>query len=54
MEKLVRDINKSVPPGKLPPYKDFTHRENSDYLAVLKYPDEKGWKNLYTLGFPNL
>jgi len=54
MEKLVNDILESVPPGTLPPYKEFTHRDSPEYQAVLKYPDEPGWKNLYTLGFPTL
>lgn len=54
MERLVNDINKSVPPGTLPPKEDFTQRDSADFNAVLKNPEEEGWKNLYTLGFPTL
>ena len=54
MESLVNDIIESVPPGTVPPYQEFTHRDNADYQAVLKNPEEPGWKNLYTLGFPTL
>ncbi len=54
MERLVNDIVESVPPGTLPPAEEFTHRDNSEFQAVLKNPDEPGWKNLYTLGFPTL
>lgn len=54
MERLVKDINESVPPGTLPPHEDFSHREDPNYLGVLKNPDEEGWKHLYTLGFPTL
>ena len=51
MKKLVKDINKSVPPGTLPAHTDFTHKDSPEYKAVLKNPDEPGWKNLYTLGW---
>jgi creatinine amidohydrolase len=54
MEKLVSDILAAFPPGKLPPAEEFSHKGGPEYEAVLKYPEEPGWKNLYTLGFPTL
>lgn len=53
LESLVRDILKAFPPGKLPPVKEFTHKSGPDFEAVLQEPGTPGWKNLYTLGWPD-
>jgi 3-dehydro-scyllo-inosose hydrolase len=52
LEKLVNDIMKAFPPGKLPPVEEFTQKDNEEFRAVLKEPGIKGWKNLYVLGWP--
>jgi len=52
MEKLVNDILDAFPPGKLPPVDEFTQKDSQEFKSVLKMPGEKGWKNLYTLGWP--
>ena len=53
LESLVNDIMKAFPPGKLPPVDEFTHRSGPEFEAVLKEPGSPGWKNLYTLGWPD-
>ena len=53
MEKLIRDIMKKFPPGKLPPLEKVSQRFNRKELeALLKGPLKKGGKHLYTVAWP--
>jgi creatinine amidohydrolase len=51
LEKLVRDIMKMYPAGKLPPIEAMSMRDREDVEAVLKGP-LNGGRHLYTLGYP--
>lgn len=51
LEKLVTDIMKMYPAGKLPPIEAMSMRDRKEIEDVLKGP-LKGGKHLYTLGYP--
>lgn len=51
LEKLINDIMKMYPVGKLPPIKAMTMRNRKEIEDVLKGP-LNGGKHLYTLGYP--
>ena len=53
MEKLVNDINESVPPGTLPPYTDFTHRDNPGVSGLLEEPGRAGLEKPLHAGLPD-
>lgn len=50
MEKLVNDILKSYPAGKLPPIEKVTQRRREDIEAVIKGPNNGG-RHIYTLAY---
>jgi len=52
LEKLVNDIMEAFPPGELPPLDEFTQRRGEAIEAVMKEPGAKGWRHLYTIGWP--
>jgi len=52
IEKLIRDILKRFPPGKLPPINEITQRVAEDVEAVVKGPLTEGGRSIYTLGYP--
>jgi len=51
LERLVNDVRKAFPPGKLPPAKMVTERDPAELEAVLKGP-KRGGKSIYSLGYP--
>jgi creatinine amidohydrolase len=51
LEKLVQDILKMYPAGKLPPIKAMSMRDEQEIKDVLKGP-LNGGKHIYTLGYP--
>jgi len=51
LERLVTDVHKAFPPGKLPPVGMVTERDPKELQAVLKGP-RKGGKSIYSLGYP--
>ena len=51
LERLVTDVHKAFPPGKLPPVEMVTERDPKELQAVLKGP-RKGGKSIYSLGYP--
>lgn len=52
MEKLVNDIMKMYPAGKLPPVDKITMRDPEEIEGVMKKPFEKGWRHIYTVAYP--
>lgn len=52
LEKLVNDIMKMYPAGKLPPTDKVTQRAKEDIEALLKGPLVAGGKHLYTVAYP--
>jgi creatinine amidohydrolase/Fe(II)-dependent formamide hydrolase-like protein len=52
LEKLVRDILKAFPAGKLPPAEEVSMRPPEELEAVTKQPFAEGWRHLYTLAWP--
>jgi creatinine amidohydrolase len=52
MEKLITDIMKLYPAGKLPPVDKITMRYPEDIEDVMKKPVEKGWQHIYTIAYP--
>lgn len=52
MVKLHDDILKTFPAGKLPPANELTERSPEEIKALLKKPLTKGWKSIYSLGYP--
>ena len=51
LERLVNDVHKTFPPGKLPPIEMVTERDREELDAVLKGP-RHGGKSIYSLGYP--
>jgi creatinine amidohydrolase len=51
LEKLVNDILKTFPPGKLPPIEGITQRDPKEIEAYIKGP-LKGGKSIYELRYP--
>ena len=51
IERLVTDIIKTFPPGKLPPMELVTERDKEELEVVLKGPAHGG-KSIYSLGWP--
>jgi len=51
LEKLVQDILKMYPAGKLPPIKSMSMRDEQEIEDIIKGP-LNGGKHLYTLGYP--
>lgn len=51
VERLIRDILKMYPSGKLPPIEAMTMRKREDIEAVIKGP-LNGGTHIYTLGYP--
>lgn len=51
LEKLISDIMKMYPAGKLPPVECMTMRSREEIDAVMKGP-LNGGRHLYTLGYP--
>lgn len=51
LEKLIRDILKMYPAGKLPPIKAMSMRDEKEINDVIKGPLHGG-KHIYTLGYP--
>ena len=52
MEKLVHDIMKKFPPGKLPPLEKVSQRFTRKELEALLKGPLKGGKHLYTVAWP--
>jgi creatinine amidohydrolase len=52
LEKLVQDILKAFPAGKLPPAEQVSMRPREELDAVTKQPFGEGWRHLYTLAWP--
>lgn len=52
LEKLVNDIMKTFPAGKLPPTNEVTQRPKEEVDAVVKGPLKKGGRSIYSLGYP--
>jgi creatinine amidohydrolase len=52
LEKLVNDIMKMYPAGKLPPTDKVTQRAKEEIEALLKGPLAEGGKHLYTVAYP--
>ena len=52
LEKLVTDIMKMYPAGKLPPVDKITMRKPEEIEDVMKKPFEKGWRHIYTIAYP--
>ncbi len=50
--KLHDDIREAFPPGVLPPADQLTERSKEELEAVCKKPLSKGWKSIYSLGYP--
>ena len=51
LERLITDILKMYPVGKLPPIEAMTMRDRKEVEDVMKGP-LNGGKHLYTLGYP--
>lgn len=51
LERLVRDVHRTFPPGTLPPIDMVTERDREELDAVLKGP-KNGGKSIYSLGYP--
>ena len=51
LERLVRDIGATFPPGTLPPTNEITERSEEELAEILKGP-RKGGKSIYSLGWP--
>jgi creatinine amidohydrolase/Fe(II)-dependent formamide hydrolase-like protein len=51
LERLVADVHRTFPPGKLPPVEMVTERDPRELEAVLKGP-RAGGKSIYSLGYP--
>ncbi len=51
LEKLVNDILKTFPPGKLPPIEGITQRDPKEVMEYIKGP-LKGGKSIYELRYP--
>lgn len=49
---LVGDIMKTFPVGKLPPANELTERSPEEIKAITAKPLSKGWKSIYSLGYP--
>ncbi len=52
MVKLHNDILEAFPAGKLPPGNELTERSKEELAAITKKPLSKGWKSIYSLGYP--
>lgn len=52
MVRLVDDIMEAFPVGKLPPGNELTERSKEELAALTKKPLSKGWKSIYSLGYP--
>ncbi|HOO55475.1 MAG TPA: 3-dehydro-scyllo-inosose hydrolase [bacterium] len=52
MVQLVDDIMDVFPAGKLPPADQLSERPKEQIDALLKKPLTKGWKSIYSLGYP--
>jgi len=52
LEKLITDIMKMYPPGKLPPLEKITMRTPEELDGLMKMPFEEGWRHLYTVAYP--
>lgn len=52
MEKLINDIMKMYPAGKLPPVERITMRDPEEIEGVMKKPFEDGWRHIYTIAYP--
>ncbi len=52
MVQLIEDIGEAFPPGKLPPGNEICERSKEELDALTKKPLSKGWKSLYSLGYP--
>ena len=50
--RLVEDIMRTYPPGKLPPVAQLTQRGADEVEAVLRGPLDASGRHLYTLGYP--
>jgi len=50
--ELHNDIMSKFPPGVLPPTEELSQRSKEEIEAVTRRPLQKGWKHLYTLGYP--
>lgn len=51
IEKLINDILKMYPAGKLPPVEAMTMRNKKEIDDVVKGP-LNGGKHIYTIGYP--
>jgi len=51
LEKLVKDILKTFPPGKLPPIEGITQRDPKEVMEYIKGP-LNGGKSIYELRYP--
>ena len=49
---LVNDIMTTFPVGKLPPAHELSERSPEEIKAVTAKPLTKGWKSIYSLGYP--
>jgi creatinine amidohydrolase len=49
---LCEDIMETFPVGKLPPANQLTERSPEEIKAITKKPLSKGWKSIYSLGYP--
>ncbi|MEW5947539.1 MAG: 3-dehydro-scyllo-inosose hydrolase [bacterium] len=52
MVKLHDDIMERFPAGKLPPAAEVTQRSKEELDPILRKPLSKGWKSIYSLGYP--
>lgn len=52
MVKLHDDIMTAFPAGVLPPAHEICERSPEEIKALLKKPLSKGWKSIYSLGYP--
>jgi len=50
--ELHNDIMNKFPPGVLPPAEELTQRPKEEIEAVTRDPLQKGWRHIYTLGYP--
>jgi creatinine amidohydrolase len=51
LERLINDIMRMYPAGKLPPIEAMTMRDKKEIEDVMKGP-LNGGKHIYTLGYP--
>jgi creatinine amidohydrolase len=52
MVKLHDDIQKTFPPGKLPPIQEVTMRPKEEIEAVIKGPLAPGGRSIYSVHWP--